>query len=65
MLGIDKIGIHDNFFDLGGASLQSIQVVARARESGIDIAPELLFEFQTVAEIAAALSGKNSADQDE
>ena len=65
VLGINKVGIHDNFFDLGGASLQSIQVVARAKESGIVIAPELLFEFQTIAEIIEALPGKTQADQDE
>ena len=51
VLGIDQVGIYDNFFDLGGASLQSIQVVARAKEAGIEITPEMIFEFPTIAEL--------------
>jgi amino acid adenylation domain-containing protein len=53
VLGIDRVGIQDNFFDLGGASIQSLQVVNRASEAGIELSPELLFEYQTIAELAA------------
>ena len=55
VLGIDKVGIHDNFFDLGGASIQSLQIIAKAGEAGLQLTPEMLFEHQTVAELAAAL----------
>jgi amino acid adenylation domain-containing protein/non-ribosomal peptide synthase protein (TIGR01720 family) len=46
------IGRDDNFFALGGDSILGIQLVARARERGIQIAPRQLFEHQTVAQLA-------------
>ena len=47
------IGVHDNFFALGGDSILSIQIVARARRLGIEIRPRDLFEHPTLAELAA------------
>ena len=55
MLGVERIGIHDNFFELGGDSILSIQVVARARQQGIQITPRQLFQQQTIAELAAVV----------
>jgi amino acid adenylation domain-containing protein len=53
-LGIEKVGVHDNFFELGGASIQALDIVAKAEDRGLHFAPELLFEYQTVAGLAAA-----------
>jgi amino acid adenylation domain-containing protein len=53
ILGIDRVGIYDNYFDLGGASIQSLQLIAKANEAGFHLTPEMLFEHQTVAELAA------------
>jgi amino acid adenylation domain-containing protein len=55
-LGVTPIGIEDNFFDLGGASLTSLRIITRANDAGLNprdepLTPELLFEFQTIAEI--------------
>jgi non-ribosomal peptide synthase protein (TIGR01720 family) len=44
--------VHDNFFDLGGDSILSIQIVARANMAGLRLAPQQLFEHQTIAELA-------------
>ncbi len=55
VLGLKGVGIHDNFFDLGGASIQSLEVIAKAREVGLHLAIEMLFEYQTVAELAAVV----------
>ncbi len=56
VLGVEKVGIHDNFFDLGGDSILSIQVIARARRTlGAGLSPRLLFEAPTVARLAAAV----------
>lgn len=63
VLGIDRIGIHDNFFDLGGASIQSLQVVNKAREIGISLSPELLFEYQTIAELAKIAGSQSPAQR--
>ena len=52
VLELEQIGIHDNFFDLGGASIQSIQVVAKANMYGYRIGVENIFEHQTIAELA-------------
>ncbi|HKG21841.1 MAG TPA: SDR family NAD(P)-dependent oxidoreductase, partial [Blastocatellia bacterium] len=52
MLGIDRVGIDDNFFELGGDSVLAIQVISRANKAGIQITPQQLFQFQTIAELA-------------
>ena len=52
LLAIDRIGRHDSFFELGGDSILSIQVVSRARQAGIVINPKQLFERPTIAELA-------------
>ncbi|MCP3144849.1 non-ribosomal peptide synthetase, partial [Pyxidicoccus xibeiensis] len=52
VLGRERVGIHDNFFDLGGDSIVSIQVVTRARQAGLRLTPRQLFQHQTVAELA-------------
>ena len=54
-LGIEEVGVHDNFFDLGGDSMVGIQVVARANEMQLQLSPDQLFEHQTIAELAALL----------
>lgn len=56
VLGLTSVGIHDNFFELGGDSILSIQIVSRAREVGLQLAPNQLFEQPTVAELAAMVN---------
>jgi len=58
VLGMDAVGIDDNFFDLGGASIQCMRVVTQANEAGLSLTPEMLFEHQTIAELAAALPNR-------
>jgi non-ribosomal peptide synthase protein (TIGR01720 family) len=55
VLGTDLIGIHDNFFEIGGDSILSIQVVARANRVGLTLAPDQLFHHQTIAALAAVV----------
>jgi amino acid adenylation domain-containing protein/non-ribosomal peptide synthase protein (TIGR01720 family) len=47
-----RIGRHDNFFAIGGDSILSIRIVARAREAGLLFTVRDLFRFQTLAELA-------------
>ncbi|HEY9476441.1 MAG TPA: KR domain-containing protein [Mycobacteriales bacterium] len=50
VLGVDKIGVHDDFFALGGNSLVAIQLMAQIRRStGVRLAMKTLFEASTVA----------------
>jgi aryl carrier-like protein len=60
-LGIQEVGVHDNFFDLGGDSIVGIQVVARANEAGLTLSPDQLFEHQTIAELAALIAPPEAA----
>ncbi|MGC7102160.1 non-ribosomal peptide synthase/polyketide synthase [Amycolatopsis lurida] len=53
LLGLDRVGVHDNFFDLGGDSILSIQSVSRARERGLSLSSKDLFLAPTVAGLAA------------
>jgi non-ribosomal peptide synthase protein (TIGR01720 family) len=54
VLGVERVGIDDSFFALGGDSIVSIQLVSRARKAGLVITPRAVFEHQTVAALAAA-----------
>lgn len=51
-LSAENIGVNDNFFEVGGDSILSIQIVARARKAGLQLSPKAIFEHQTIAEIA-------------
>ncbi len=56
VFGVDRIGIHDDFFALGGHSLLASRVVARLRRSlEVDVPLSALFEQPTVAELATAV----------
>ena len=52
VLGLEKIGIHDNFFDLGGDSILSIQIIARAKQKGVQLTPQQVFQHQNISELA-------------
>ncbi|AUS81135.1 hypothetical protein C1701_25465 [Actinoalloteichus sp. AHMU CJ021] len=55
VLGVDRVGVEDNFFALGGDSILSIQVVSRARRAGLELSSKDMFLHQTVAALASAL----------
>ncbi|WP_201376287.1 non-ribosomal peptide synthase/polyketide synthase [Ktedonobacter robiniae] len=52
VLGQPRVGIHDNFFALGGDSILSIQIIARAKQVGIHLQPRQLFLHQSIAQLA-------------
>ncbi|MEA5506766.1 amino acid adenylation domain-containing protein [Halotia wernerae UHCC 0503] len=53
VLKVEQVGIHDNFFEIGGDSILSIQIVARANTAGLQLTTKQLFQHQTIAELAA------------
>jgi acyl transferase domain-containing protein len=54
VLGIDAVGVHDNFLELGGNSLAGMQIMARIHDRlGLDLSVRALFEDPTVAGMAA------------
>ena len=64
VLGVQRVGINDNFFELGGDSILSIQIVARANQVGLRLTAKQIFEYQTVAELAA-VAGTGAAAESE
>lgn len=56
VLGIEKIGRNDNFFDIGGDSLMAIQVLSHVRQVyGIEFPIDQAFDFSTIARIAEVI----------
>ncbi|HEY2701179.1 MAG TPA: amino acid adenylation domain-containing protein, partial [Pseudonocardiaceae bacterium] len=53
VLSLSRIGVRDNFFTLGGDSIQGIQVVTLARDAGLRITLKMIFLHPTVAELAS------------
>ena len=52
VLGLQRVGIHDNFFDLGGDSILSIQIISKAATAGLRLTAKQLFQHQTIAALA-------------
>jgi amino acid adenylation domain-containing protein len=61
MLRVQEVDAHDNFFDLGGDSLRSLQVVSRARHQGLELGVWDVFENQTLAALASAVDARMEA----
>ncbi len=53
VLGVERVGVYDDFFALGGSSTHSLEVAVRAEAAGLPLKPESVFLFGTVAELAA------------
>jgi amino acid adenylation domain-containing protein/non-ribosomal peptide synthase protein (TIGR01720 family) len=54
ILGLERVGVDDSFFELGGDSILSIHVAARARAAGVMCKPRDIFVEKTVARLARA-----------
>ncbi|MEZ4593225.1 MAG: amino acid adenylation domain-containing protein [Chloroflexota bacterium] len=61
VLGLERVGIQDNYFDLGGDSILSIRLLAKARQAGLEIALPDLFRYQTIAALAPHVGAGQAA----
>ncbi len=62
VLGVERVGIHDRFFELGGDSILAIRVATGARRAGLQLLPRQLFEHATIAELARVVGTAAAAD---
>jgi acyl-CoA synthetase (AMP-forming)/AMP-acid ligase II/acyl carrier protein len=61
LLGLERVGVHDRFFEVGGTSLKAIQLIPRLQqELQREIPVVLLFQAATVAEIAKCLEAEHA-----
>ena len=56
VLRVERVGIDDHFFELGGDSILSIQVIARCHQRGLRVTPRDLFKHPTIAELAKVVT---------
>jgi amino acid adenylation domain-containing protein/non-ribosomal peptide synthase protein (TIGR01720 family) len=60
LLGLESVGVTENFFELGGDSIISLQAVSRAGQRGLVFSPKQLFEQQTIRALAAVASRRDA-----
>jgi amino acid adenylation domain-containing protein/non-ribosomal peptide synthase protein (TIGR01720 family) len=58
VLTLPVVGVHDNFFDLGGDSLSAVALVGALRDEGVDLTVQEVFARPTVAELAELAGGR-------
>ncbi|MEH1779521.1 MAG: amino acid adenylation domain-containing protein [Nostoc sp.] len=55
VLGLENISINDNFFGLGGDSILSLQVISKAKQTGLHLTPKQMFQYQTITQLATVI----------
>ncbi len=55
LLGLERVGIHDNFFGLGGNSMLTLRMEAQAVEAGLPLSTRKVFEKPTIAQLVSTL----------
>jgi non-ribosomal peptide synthase protein (TIGR01720 family) len=65
VLRVPAVGADDNFFDLGGDSILSIQLVSRAKEAGLVFTPREVFTYKSPAALAAVARAEQAVVEEE
>jgi acyl carrier protein len=57
ILSVESVGVHDNFFDVGGHSLAATRIVSEViKQFGVQVPLQFLFESPTIAAMAAVIT---------
>jgi microcystin synthetase protein McyA len=59
ILGCERVSVHDNFFELGGDSIRGLMSVTKAKRAGLQLSSRQLFQYPTIAELAAVADGNS------
>ncbi|MFD4617293.1 amino acid adenylation domain-containing protein, partial [Streptomyces bauhiniae] len=62
VLGLDRVGVEDSFFDLGGDSIRAVRLVGALRAAGYDLSIPDVFQLKTIAALATRLGGHESGE---
>jgi len=62
LLHMDKIGMHDNFFNMGGDSIKAIQLVTLLKEKGLYVKARDVIQYPTIAQLAKKTGQGSDAD---
>ncbi|NGO07967.1 amino acid adenylation domain-containing protein [Streptomyces sp. HC44] len=58
VLGVERVGVEDGFFELGGDSIRAVALVGALRAAGFDVAVRDVFEHRTVAGLSELITGR-------
>ncbi len=64
VLGASEVGADDSFFDLGGDSINAVQLAGRAVRAGLDLTPQDILTYRTAATLAAVADGGEAPRRD-
>ncbi|GGO94258.1 non-ribosomal peptide synthetase [Wenjunlia tyrosinilytica] len=62
VLGLDRVGIDDNFYELGGDSILSVDIIQRLRLVGLECSAGDFFRYQTIAELSAVVGMRSGGE---
>ena len=62
LLGLEAVGVRDDFFELGGDSIVSIRMISRARQAGVNIVPGQITSHPTIEQLALATNSEPTVD---
>ena len=65
ILQVDRVGIQDNFFDLGGDSIRAIQIGVKMLEMGLNITPNEIFRYPTIVQIIEEVDSQLMSSESE
>jgi aryl carrier-like protein len=61
VLGVERVGVTDNLFQLGADSLHVFQITSRAVKAGLAVTPRMVLQFRTIQDVLAELSKSDGA----
>jgi amino acid adenylation domain-containing protein len=62
-LGLERVGVEENFFELGGDSILCVRIIGLARDRGLEFSVQDLFEHQTIAALAGVVRGDEGEER--